>query len=85
MSGSRPRAVVTGAGTGIGAAIASRLAPDHDLLLAHLHDNADIAAVAERATRMGVSVATVTGDLTDPGTMPSSRGHLSPRPSQIRT
>ena len=65
MSGPRPLAVVTGAGTGIGAAIASRLAPDHDLLLTHLHDDAHIAAVAERATRMGASVATITGDLTD--------------------
>jgi NAD(P)-dependent dehydrogenase (short-subunit alcohol dehydrogenase family) len=73
VSGSRPFAVVTGAGTGIGAAIASRLAPDHDLLLTHLHDDAHIAAVAERATRMGASVATITGDLTDPGTITALR------------
>jgi NAD(P)-dependent dehydrogenase (short-subunit alcohol dehydrogenase family) len=73
VSGPRPLAVVTGAGTGIGAAIASRLAPDHDLLLTHLHDDAHIAAVAERATRMGASVATITGDLTDPGTITALR------------
>lgn len=73
MSGPRPLTVVTGAGTGIGAAIASRLAPDHDLLLTHLHEDADIAAVAERATRMGASVTTITGDLTDPGTTTALR------------
>jgi NAD(P)-dependent dehydrogenase (short-subunit alcohol dehydrogenase family) len=73
VSGSRPLAVVTGAGTGIGAAIASRLAPDHDLLLTHLHDDGHIVAVAERATRMGASVATITGDLTDQGTITALR------------
>jgi NAD(P)-dependent dehydrogenase (short-subunit alcohol dehydrogenase family) len=73
MSANRPLAVVTGAGTGIGASIAGRLAPDHDLLLTHLHDDADLAAVAERATGMGASVTTITGDLTDPGTIAALR------------
>ncbi|HWG01933.1 MAG TPA: SDR family oxidoreductase [Trebonia sp.] len=62
MSATRPLTVVTGAGTGIGASIAGRLAPDHDLLLTHLHDDADLAAVAERATRTGASVTTIAGD-----------------------
>lgn len=73
MSETRPLVVVTGAGTGIGAAITVRLAPDYDLLLTHLHDDADITAVAERAIRMGASVTTITGDLTNPGTITALR------------
>jgi NAD(P)-dependent dehydrogenase (short-subunit alcohol dehydrogenase family) len=69
MSAARSLVIITGAGTGIGASIAARLAPDHDLLLTHLHDDSDIAAVAERAAREGASVTTITGDLTDPGTI----------------
>jgi NAD(P)-dependent dehydrogenase (short-subunit alcohol dehydrogenase family) len=73
MSAARSLVIITGAGTGIGAAIAARLAPHHDLLLTHLHDDASIAAVAARAALEGASVTTVTGDLTDPGTITALR------------
>jgi NAD(P)-dependent dehydrogenase (short-subunit alcohol dehydrogenase family) len=73
MTATRPLVVVTGAGTGIGASVASRLAPDHDLLLTHLQDDGDIAAVAERARRTGASVTTITGDLTEPDTITALR------------
>jgi NAD(P)-dependent dehydrogenase (short-subunit alcohol dehydrogenase family) len=61
----RPLAVVTGAGSGIGAAIARRLAADHDLLLSHLTPD-DLPTVVAGARAQGSAVHTVTGDLTDP-------------------
>lgn len=81
MKTARSLVVVTGAGTGIGASIAGRLAPDHDLLLTHLHDDADIAAVTERAERAGASVTTITGDLTDQDTITALR-HATERSSK---
>lgn len=65
MTAERPYVVVTGAGTGIGASIATRLAPDHDLLLTHLRDDADLADVVGLTTHEGATVTTVIGDLTD--------------------
>jgi NAD(P)-dependent dehydrogenase (short-subunit alcohol dehydrogenase family) len=61
---SRPVAVVTGAGSGIGAAIARRLAPSHDLLATHLTDGPDIAHVADRVHARGGQFEVVFGDLT---------------------
>lgn len=61
----RPAAVVTGAGSGIGAAIATRLAADYDLLLTHLQPDDDLDAVRATCTGHGAQVTTVTGDLTD--------------------
>jgi NAD(P)-dependent dehydrogenase (short-subunit alcohol dehydrogenase family) len=84
MSAARPLIIVTGAGTGIGASIAASLAPHHDLLLTHLRDDADIAAVAERAVRQGASVRSVTGDLTDPGTIAALRQEVERSARPVR-
>lgn len=84
MSAARPLIIVTGAGTGIGASIADSLAPHHDLLLTHLRDDADIAAVAERAVRQGASVRSVTGDLTDPGTIAALRQEVERSARPVR-
>lgn len=66
MSSRRAVAVVTGAGSGLGAAIALRLAATHDLVLTHLTEDAGLAGTAGRAAAAGAEVlATVTGDLTD--------------------
>lgn len=65
MTVSRPWAVVTGAGSGIGAAIARHLATTHDLLLGHLHPDADLEEVLAACRARGATTATVTGDLTD--------------------
>lgn len=62
----RPWAVVTGAGSGIGAAIAQHLATTHDLLLGHLHPDADLEEVLAACRARGATTETVTGDLTDP-------------------
>ncbi|MFH8617138.1 SDR family NAD(P)-dependent oxidoreductase [Streptomyces sp. NPDC017979] len=61
----RPVAVVTGAGSGLGAAVAVRLAARHDLVLTHLEADEGLADTVERATRAGADVlAAVVGDLT---------------------
>ncbi|GKQ38776.1 oxidoreductase [Streptomyces sp. A012304] len=58
-------AVVTGAGSGLGAAIAARLAATHDLVLTHLDQDPGLADTAGRVTAAGANVlATVVGDLT---------------------
>ncbi|GAB3138463.1 hypothetical protein GCM10027290_05910 [Micromonospora sonneratiae] len=60
----REVAIVTGAGGGIGAAIAARLAADFDLVLAHRHDDDDLGAVVESAHQRGARTSTIIGDLT---------------------
>jgi NAD(P)-dependent dehydrogenase (short-subunit alcohol dehydrogenase family) len=67
----RPTAVVTGAGSGIGAAVARQLSADHDLLLTHLTPGEDLDQVAADAGSNGAAVQTVLGDLTDPSNVDS--------------
>ncbi|MEV4753655.1 SDR family oxidoreductase [Micromonospora sp. NPDC049559] len=64
----RDVAIVTGAGSGIGADIAARLAPDFDLILTHRQNDDDLATVIESAHRSGARTSTITGDLTLPET-----------------
>lgn len=61
----RPVAIVTGAGSGIGAAVAVRLADRYDLILAHLHDNPDLRGVLAAVEQRGAATVAVAGDLTD--------------------
>jgi NAD(P)-dependent dehydrogenase (short-subunit alcohol dehydrogenase family) len=70
----RPVAVVTGAGSGIGAAIAARLASRHDLILTHRQPDQDLDNVLATVERQGANATVVTGDLTDPSTI-DSLGH----------
>lgn len=70
----RPVAVVTGAGSGIGAAIAARLADRYDLILTHLHDDPDLHNVLAAVEQHGADAAAVTGDLADPLTV-DALGH----------
>jgi NAD(P)-dependent dehydrogenase (short-subunit alcohol dehydrogenase family) len=65
----RPVAIITGAGSGIGAAIAVRLAAHHDLILTHLTQDNDLQRVLERAQQAGASVTTVVGELTADATL----------------
>ena len=69
MSGAIERAVlITGAGSGIGAAIAAALAgPGVGFLLHTRRNAAGLAAVAARVEGMGAAVETMLGDLGDPG------------------
>ncbi|WP_433800055.1 SDR family oxidoreductase [Actinomycetospora sp. CA-084318] len=62
MSSQRPLALVTGASRGIGAAVATALAPTHDLLLG----GRDAAALAAVAARLGERALPWPVDLTDP-------------------
>ncbi|MER5968478.1 SDR family oxidoreductase [Streptomyces sp. NPDC002055] len=67
---SRPVAVVTGAGSGLGAAITVRLAATHDLILTHLAADDGLARTTGRAVSAGAAVlGEVTGDLTLPETV----------------
>lgn len=61
----RPVAIVTGAGSGIGAAVAVRLADRYDLILAHLHDDPDLHNVLAAVEQRGAATVAVAGDLTD--------------------
>jgi len=65
----RPVAIVSGAGSGIGAVIATRLASRYDLILTHRHDDQDLDTVLARVERYGAAAVAVTGDLTDPATI----------------
>lgn len=65
----RPLAIVTGAGSGIGAAIAARLSDRYDLILTHLQDDPDLHNVLATVERRGATMAAVTGNLTDPLTI----------------
>ncbi|MGH3864109.1 SDR family NAD(P)-dependent oxidoreductase [Actinokineospora sp.] len=65
----RPIAIVTGAGSGIGAAIATRLADRYDLIVTHLHDDLDLRTVLAAVEQRGATTVAVTGDLTDPLTI----------------
>ena len=77
---SLPRiSVVTGAGTGIGRAIALRLAAEGGTVLAVGRREAPLIEVAEAAARAGVgSVVPFAGDVTDPG-LPARLAHLLER------
>lgn len=66
---SRPIALVTGAGSGIGAAIAARLATRYDLILTHLAHDDGLRHVVAQASRAGADVTTLTGDLTHESTI----------------
>ncbi|TKT75672.1 SDR family oxidoreductase [Aquamicrobium sp. LC103] len=62
-----PTILVTGAGSGIGAAIARRIAAPNTRLLLHTGTNAEgLQAVAAEARTKGAEVATQLGDLSDP-------------------
>jgi NAD(P)-dependent dehydrogenase (short-subunit alcohol dehydrogenase family) len=65
----RPVAIVTGAGSGLGAAIAARLANHYDLILTHLHADSDLEAAVAKAELQDAAAVTVTGDLTEPATI----------------
>jgi NADP-dependent 3-hydroxy acid dehydrogenase YdfG len=65
VSSQRPLALVTGASRGIGAAVATALAPTHDLLLG----GRDTTALAAVAGRLGERALPWPVDLTDPAAL----------------
>lgn len=71
MSGQRPLegrgAIVTGAGRGIGAAIARRLCTAGAAVVVSARTEAEIEAVAEEFRRQGGRARAITCDVTDPG------------------
>ena len=71
MSGRRA-ILITGAASGIGAALARRLAAPHVALLLHTRNNREGLARVERdAVAAGALVRTALGDLVDPATAPA--------------
>jgi NAD(P)-dependent dehydrogenase (short-subunit alcohol dehydrogenase family) len=60
---------VTGAGSGIGAGVAARLADRYDLILTHLYEDPDLHNVLATVEQRGAAPVMVTGDLTDPRTL----------------
>lgn len=67
MADGRRVVLITGAASGIGAALARRLAsPDEALILATRGNAAGLAAVADAARAKGAEVETILADLTDP-------------------
>lgn len=83
MNTPRPVAVITGAGGGIGACITRRLAVTYDLILSHLHDDAQIRATAREARHLGAAVEVITGDLVQPETIASLRTAADTAPGGI--
>ena len=83
MSTSRPVAVITGAGGGIGTCITRRLARTYDLVLNHLGDDAQIRATADEARHLGSTVEVIPGDLTRPETIALIRSAADSRPGGI--
>lgn len=65
----RPVAIVTGAGSGIGAAVADRLAARYDLILTHLRNDDSLESVVSNAEAAGSSVTTIVGGLTSDETI----------------
>ncbi|MFI7590220.1 SDR family NAD(P)-dependent oxidoreductase [Micromonospora sp. NPDC049359] len=80
---SRPIAVITGAGTGIGAAIAAQLSADFDLILTHRYDDTNLAAVVEAARRHGAQTHTIAGDLTAADTQTTLRATIEQHAAQL--
>lgn len=67
MAGGQRTAVVTGAASGLGRAIALRLGSDGARIAAIDKDGAELETLAAELSRLGAEAFTVTGDLTDGG------------------
>jgi NAD(P)-dependent dehydrogenase (short-subunit alcohol dehydrogenase family) len=81
----RDVAVVTGAGTGIGAAVATHLAPTFDLVLTHRYDDAALANLVESVRQRGAGAHVVTGDLTVPETQDAFQAAVDAHAPRLAT